>query len=214
MAGAYRRPDWPADKILISVVIPTKDSERTLGQCIDSIRHQNRTDVEIIVVDSDSSDRTEAIASSCRFISKSASTAAARNIGFKEARGDIFISVDSDMVLESGLFSEIVGLMESKDALFIPETGKGVSLLSRLKALEKRFYMNNAGIECVRVFSRAAFFRNHGYDESLRLAEDRDLHSRVCTGSKVGRTKRRVFHDTDGLTLYSDMRKSYVYGRS
>ena len=122
------------------------------------------------------SDRTGEIASSCRFISKSASIAAARNIGFKEARGDIFISIDSDMVLEDGLFSEIVGLMESNDALIISETGKGVSLLSRLKALEKRFYLNNAGIECARVFSRAAFFRKHGYDESLRLAEDRDFH--------------------------------------
>ena len=43
---------------LVSVVIPTYNSEKTFVECIESIKNQTYMNVEIIVVDNFSSDKT------------------------------------------------------------------------------------------------------------------------------------------------------------
>ena len=50
------------DSPLVSVIIPTKNSGKTLLQCLDSIKNQNYENIEIIVVDNYSTDNTLQIA--------------------------------------------------------------------------------------------------------------------------------------------------------
>jgi len=47
---------------LISVIIPTKNSEQTLRECLSSVRAQTYRNFEIIVVENFSSDSTVALA--------------------------------------------------------------------------------------------------------------------------------------------------------
>ena len=49
-------------KPLVSVIIPTKNSSKTLTQCLDSIKNQDYENIEIIVVDNHSKDNTLEIA--------------------------------------------------------------------------------------------------------------------------------------------------------
>jgi len=46
------------NKPLVSVVIPTYNSEKTLKKCLESIKRQTYKNIEIIVVDKFSKDRT------------------------------------------------------------------------------------------------------------------------------------------------------------
>ena len=43
---------------LVSFVVPTKNSARTLEMCLESLRGQTHSDVEVVVVDNSSSDET------------------------------------------------------------------------------------------------------------------------------------------------------------
>ncbi|WP_255696395.1 glycosyltransferase [Allobranchiibius sp. GilTou73] len=43
---------------LVSVVVPTRDNERTIDSCLASVRAQTHVDVELIVVDNHSTDAT------------------------------------------------------------------------------------------------------------------------------------------------------------
>jgi glycosyltransferase involved in cell wall biosynthesis len=137
----------------------------------------------------------------------------ARNKGFSQAKGDILMSIDSDMILESGLLEEASRIGPS-GALVIPEVGHGSGFLSRVKDLEKRCYLGHAGIEASRIFRRDAYVAAGGFDSGLHFGEDWDIHRRIADRFPVGRTSARVRHDTSGLTFWGNLRKAYLYGRS
>ena len=91
--------------MFLSVVIPTLNSEKTLGLCLGSIRAQSlsRTNYEIVIADAGSSDRTLEIAREygVDVITGNPLTTgeAGKTAGIKAARGDIIALVDSDNVL-------------------------------------------------------------------------------------------------------------------
>ena len=48
----------------LSIILPTKNNERTIGQCLEAIAQQSYKDYEVIFVDNFSSDSTLEIAKS------------------------------------------------------------------------------------------------------------------------------------------------------
>lgn len=200
----------------ISIVIPAKNSRDSLKRCLSSIRSQDFKSYEIIVVDGFSSDGTAELCHRMadRLILSQASVPGCRNVGFSVARGEIFLSVDSDMVLEGGLLADIALRMDAHGALVIPELGIGKGVIARCKSLEKKCYLNNPDVESARAFSRDAFRFIGGYDASLLYGEDRDLHCRIAAACSIGRSSKRLFHDAGSLSLSSAISKAYRYGKS
>ena len=89
---------------MISVIIPSYNSENTIQKCLDSFKNQSyQGNSEIILVDS-SIDRTPQIVSDNHpdirliHLDKKTDPGTARNIGIREAKGDIFAFIDSDCV--------------------------------------------------------------------------------------------------------------------
>ncbi|RLE63180.1 MAG: hypothetical protein DRJ47_09685 [Thermoprotei archaeon] len=87
---------------LVSVVIPTYNSEKTLPTCLESIKRQTYRNVEIIVVDSFSKDRTVEIAREwgARAVLTHGGLLWARYIGHRYAKGAIELLLDSDQILQ------------------------------------------------------------------------------------------------------------------
>lgn len=87
-----------------SIIIPMFNTEKYIGECLDSIMMQNFSDYEVIVVDDGSTDGSCEIVS--RYIKgklninllkqKNSGVSAARNLGIEKARGKYIIFVDSD----------------------------------------------------------------------------------------------------------------------
>lgn len=74
---------------LVSVIVPTRNSEATVGRCLESIIKQNYSNVEIIVVDNYSDDRTRQIAEKygAKIYLKGPERGAQVNFGVKKALG-------------------------------------------------------------------------------------------------------------------------------
>ena len=88
----------------VSVIIPTYNRAHLLRTAIDSVLQQTYSDFEIIVVDDESTDDTEAVVSDygerARYVrTPHGGIAHARNIGMQHARGKYFTFVDSDDLL-------------------------------------------------------------------------------------------------------------------
>src|SRR3954451_22753970 len=93
----------------VSVVVPARDAEATLGETLARLRAQTLADLEAVVVDDASADGTRALAAAAaaedarvRLLALPANlgTAAARNAGLREARGRWVLFLDADDWLE------------------------------------------------------------------------------------------------------------------
>jgi glycosyltransferase involved in cell wall biosynthesis len=202
----------------VSVVVPTRNSGRTLEACLKSVRGQTHAPVEILVADNHSSDATRAIAD--RFADAvlvgGPERSAQRNRAAAVATGSALFFVDSDMVLTPSVVAECVdAAARGADAVVIPEQSFGEGFWARCKALERSCYVGDASIEAARFFSRTIFERAGGYDEALVAAEDWDLHERVVqAGAVIGRTSSLIWHDEGPLRVSRLAAKKFRYGKT
>lgn len=89
---------------MVSVVVPVYNVQRYLDKCVSSILNQTYSDIEVILVDDGSSDRSGDICDRYSLIDKrvkvlhqeNAGVGAARNAGIEMAQGELICFVDSD----------------------------------------------------------------------------------------------------------------------
>ena len=107
-------------KDLISVIVPTYNVEKYLDKCIDSIVNQSYKNLEIILVDDGSSDKSGEICdkwgridSRIKVIHKeNGGLSDARNIGLDVANGEYISFIDSDDFIEKDFYVYLKDLSE------------------------------------------------------------------------------------------------------
>lgn len=87
-------------KPIVSIIIPTRNAETYLGQCLESINNQTFRDFEVIIVDGQSTDKTLEVAQSLTnfHLIKQTGTglAASWNQGIQASHGAYISFIDSD----------------------------------------------------------------------------------------------------------------------
>ncbi|MFN8126977.1 MAG: glycosyltransferase [Candidatus Nanopelagicales bacterium] len=203
----------------ISTVVPTKNSGRTLATCLESLADQTYPDTETIVVDNQSTDDTVAIAERLAdvVIDQGPERCAQRNKGAEVATGDVVLFIDSDMVLEPTVLSEIAEVLTARPevgAVTIPERSFGDGFLAECRALEKSLYVGDADVEAPRAFRREVFEKVGGWDETLTAAEDWELSDRTKAHNVViDRVPSWIWHDEGRISLRAQFQKKKYYGR-
>ena len=128
------------DTELISVVIPCYNSGATLAQTVASVRVQTWANLEIIVVDDGSTElNTSAVLAALENVTivkqPNSGLPAARNAGFREARGDYVLPLDADDWLEPMALEVMINeLKSSVQASFVFVTS---SLKERLQGCSR-----------------------------------------------------------------------------
>ena len=171
---------------LVSVVITTKDEEKNIRNCLESIQVQTWGNIEIIVVDNESTDNTRSISNEYtkNVFTKGPERSAQRNYGMIEkASGDYVIYVDADMILSPILIESCVKYISQTGAvaLHIPEIILGNNYFSRVRRFERSFY-DGTPIDGARFFERTKFAQVGGFDEPLFVkgsGEDWDIDKMI-----------------------------------
>jgi glycosyltransferase involved in cell wall biosynthesis len=208
---------------MISFIIPTFNSAKTIGRCLDSVKKQ-RCGKEIIVVDGRSKDDTVKIARSKRvkvLTDNGRSISTARNAGLKAAKGGYVAFVDSDVVLPAGWAEKALELLEKHTDVagvggpgISPEKSAVSESLNALlygKSPKEEMHVNS--LATMDVLYRKNTLDGMYFDETLETGEDPEFNLRlVKKGYKLlfsGRLKVLHHHP---VTLGGLMKKWYKYG--
>ena len=95
---------------LVSIIITTKNEEKNIGRCLKSIKKQACPNIEIIVVDNNSIDKTKQITKKYtkNVFNKGPERSAQRNFGAQKAKGKYLLFLDADMTLSPQLIKKAV----------------------------------------------------------------------------------------------------------
>ncbi|HVA22181.1 MAG TPA: glycosyltransferase family 2 protein [Candidatus Micrarchaeia archaeon] len=197
----------------IGVVVPTRNSARTLARCLASLRGQTRP-CPVVVVDNYSGDETQAIARRLadRLVVAGPERSRQRNLGAAALPTTIVGFIDSDMVVPPTMIEEVgIAMAGGAGAAIIPERSVGEGYWARVRALERSACVGHRGVEAARFFRREVLDAVGGWDEDLSIGEDRDLTLRAGRVTAFVRTQSLIDHDEGRLRFLDDVRKRSGY---
>lgn len=205
---------------LVSIIIPTYNSEKTLALCLESIRRQTYKNIEVIVVDNYSKDRTVEIAKKygARVVQIRSERTKAKNIGLRLARGKYVLFIDSDMELTPRVVEECVTIAESDPKMagvIIPERSVGNNYWARVRDFERSFY-EGTPIESPRFFRKDIALRAGGFDEDIVFYEEATLPLKIeMLGYNVrSRVRSYILHHEENLNLTLILKKRLYYAKT
>jgi glycosyltransferase involved in cell wall biosynthesis len=225
-------------KPLVSVVIPAFKSERFLAEAIESVLAQTYDEVETIVVDDGSPDRSAEIAAGYAEVKlvrqENRGVAAARNAGVAVGSGEVLAFLDADdLMLPERLETQVghllahpeVGCVVASQETFVEDgaplpfwaRGNEQPLFEKLDRAEGIDKADTSEIFTTSmIFSRALFEEIGGFDEELLLGnDDADILMRLSeAGIEIARLRdvviRRRIH-ADNVTQDEEQAKTAIF---
>ncbi len=174
---------------MISVIVPTRNEEDLLPQCLESVLNE-KDKLQLIVVDGDSSDRTVDIARSYTrqvVVLEKADLAAQLNAGAEIADRDILLFLHADSRLEPGVIDQLESIPAEVVGGAFKMQLDGNRFFYRLLSLGGNLYCRFTGTYFGDrgMFVRSAIFKKMGGFKSLPILSDVEFSRRL---SRYGRT--------------------------
>ncbi len=216
----------------ISVVIPVKDGEDKISQCLEAVFNQTIKPFEVIVVDGHSRDKTVDIASRfpVRVLYENYGTVGGgRQVGTNSAKGDFVAFTDVDCIparnwleylikeFDEGIIGVGGGIKNIGDGLWNNSIalaldsflGSANSVQDRLLK-EKRFVRSISG--CNSMYKRTELIAVGGFNVHFSVNEDTEINKRLANfGNLLYTPHAIVFHNQD-RDLVEFTRRIYSFG--
>ncbi|MFA5357171.1 MAG: glycosyltransferase [Candidatus Omnitrophota bacterium] len=208
---------------LVSVNIATYNSAKTLSKCLDSVKKQDYRDIEIVVMDSHSKDKTLEIAKSYGAKIVFAPTlATARKAGSDASSGEYIMILDSDQVLEPDVIGRCVRACEDEGfdgvTLFERSLITANTFVERVIAYDKDIFHSLQDDDPVKGtaiprFFRASYFKRVEFEKNPPITfEHTIIHKKIVDmGAKIKFVNAYIWHH-ETTTIREVARKFYRYG--
>ena len=111
-------------KISVSVIIPVYNVEKYISKCLDSLVNQTLKNIEVIVVNDGSPDKSQEIIDKYvkkypdkikSYIKENGGQGSARNFGLEKAHGEYIGYVDSDDFVQLDMYEQLYNKAKEKD---------------------------------------------------------------------------------------------------
>ncbi len=221
----------------ISVIVPVRNGEPTLDPLLESLMSLdcNRKDVEVVVVDGNSTDGTRDIVRKypVKLVNEEGEGLnAARNTGIKNSKGEIVAFTDCDCVVPSDWTRKIIENFKDSQVSCVGGSAKGYngdfisqyadnSIVPLMPFFKKReelgtirlFLHHPAG--CNMAFRRKAFDEVGCFDEDIHYGfDDVELVERICrAGYKMVLDPNVFVWHKHRSTFREFLEENFRYGR-
>ncbi|MDD5245825.1 MAG: glycosyltransferase [Candidatus Omnitrophica bacterium] len=208
---------------LVSVNTATYNSEKTLEKCLRSVKEQSYKNIEIVIMDSQSRDRTLEIAK--KFGAKivfAPTLATARKAGADASKGEYIFILDSDQILEPDVVERCVKACEEEGfdgvTLFEKSLITKNTFVERVIAYDKDIFHSLQDDDPIKGtaiprFFRASFFKRVEFEKNPPITfEHTIIHQKIVEmGAKIKFVDAYIWHH-ETTTIREVARKFFRYG--
>lgn len=214
----------------VSVIIPVYNEEKVINDCINSLSEQTFKELEIIIIDDGSTDKTPQILSGyktnnlkCRILQQNHLGAGeARNLGAKNAIGQILVFVDADMIFDNKFIEmltkpirsgEVIGTFSKYEYVFNKNNiWSKCWNLNRNLPIDRMHNKNYPDSQPVfRAVLKKEFDRVGGFD-AIGYIDDHTLSKKI--GVEAVNAKGAIFYHRNPETLQEVYQQARWIGKS
>lgn len=209
--------------MLISVIITTRNEERNIRDLLDSLVVQEKP-IEIIVVDSDSTDKTQQITKHfsekydfVKLFVKGGTRGESRNYAVQKSKGSVLAFVDADCIVNPFWIKEIRNSIRETEIV----AGKTILIgydpfedLGRVELYYKGYDLTFPS--CNLAYKKKVFQEIKGFDPWFMTAEDIDLNYRAINlGNSLIYNENAIVYHRARSTFVSFFKQAFWngYGR-
>lgn len=217
---------------MISVIIPTYNNESTITRCLTSICNQTYSDIEIIVINDGSTDKTEEKILSIKdnkikYMSQAnQGPSAARNKGLELAKGEYILFVDADDYVEPDMLKLLYTTAQKNNAQIVNcDINKKFSEKKKIvvepykenqswQEFYKDFLLHNGLCSLCNKLIKKSLFENIRLYEDIRLGEDSTAFLRMLPFvTNISHVKKSLYvYDLTNKNLFiQDRENIYEY---
>lgn len=177
--------------LLVSIIIPFYNAEKTLKRCLFSIHYALRKNMEVILVDDASTDDSPRIAAEFPYqiirIQEHNGPATCRNIGAEKAKAKYLLFIDADVILQKDTIEKLIGTYNERPDIvgvsaIYSDRPVAPGLFQEFKAIEQAYKYSNYTADRYSAFDtscgsirRDVFFKIGGFNTSYKNADTEDV---------------------------------------
>lgn len=216
----------------ISVIIPVRNEEEKIKQCLEAVFSQSIKPHEVIIVDGHSTDRT--VDGAWKFPVKVVyedygTVGGARQVGIENANSEFVAFTDADCIPERDWLEELVnefdesiigvggGIKNIGDGLWKKSIaftldsflGSADSVQDRVFK-EKRFVKSISGCNCM--YRRKDIIKISGFNVNFSLNEDTELNKRLLKFGKLFYNPNAIVLHNQDRDLIDFIKRIYLFG--
>jgi glycosyltransferase involved in cell wall biosynthesis len=194
----------------LSIIVTVRNEEKNIGGLLESLAGQDCL-FEIVIVDSESTDRTAEVVNSFRdriqsikYIRKKSTRGGGRNIGVINAKYDYVAFTDGDTVAGEKWACHMLESLMKYDVVAGKTIQKGSEFYSRLRRVELLMDGKEITAPSANLGYRKKLFNElGGFDETMVTAEDIDLNLRAVL-------KGATWKNDDTCIIYNYTRENFA----
>jgi len=213
----------------VSVIVPVYNAEMTIEECLQSLLKLNypREDVEFIIVNNASTDRTADIIDSYRekismLYEEKKGPSAARNKGIMSASGKFVAFTDSDCVVDKDWLKYIIPPLQDDSIGIVGGKILAKHPCNNIEEFGEKIHDHNKAINefkppyviTMNWASKLSVLKEVGlFDESFIRVQDGDLSYRILqAGYKIIYRSEAIVYHSNEKTLSGLFHKGYLHG--
>ena len=217
-------------KDMVSIIVPVYNAEKYLKRCLESIINQTYKNIEVILVDDGSVDKSPEICDEYKELDNrikvihkvNGGASSARNMGLDAVKGEFVCFVDSDDWIEKNMIEVLVKKIKEHnvdivrcDTYELDNQVKEDWIKTREKIIDN-ILNGNISAYVYLLMIKSEIIKDVRFDEKILLMEDTFfLLNVILKESKIIFLKEKLYHyemNNGGLTLSTRNAKNKILG--
>ena len=223
-------------KSLVTIIVPVKNEEKTVGKCLHSLKSLNYSNYEIIVVNDGSTDKTEEILKQFSAINvlntNGIGPSMARNLAIDKSGGEYLAFTDADCLIDKEWLNQLLAYFTDTYIMGVggdqlcPEDetpfGKDVHNFLKLIAFSSDYLKTEKEVmnirhnpTCNMMYRKAAFEKIGNFKKDLWPCEDLEFDCRLIqSGYKLIFNPKAIVYHYRPKNLKKFGQMHFRYGRA